>query len=363
MGAVFFAAGSLNLLVRPGPWMVWVRYAFGVILFGVALLPPGQLGPARHTPDRPASPSASSSRSWRWWAVARHLCRKEGERIEVARMRGAILAVCLIITTGVVAFLTRSVVRPEGWIKIKDVAHLEAGGRAGHQGEAAGRRRRSGRPGARTARRTTASSRTDAYLRDDLRRDWCASRSTSRRTRARICGTAVGLPGRSAADGVLRREGAHPARRRHPGVARRGVRRRAEEARRLPRSWRDGVPASAGSAAPTRLAPRTRSQSRAGSRRVETRIYVDGRITRPEEAVVPVLDRGFLYGDSVYEVLWWHRGVLVQRAGAPRAACGAAPRTSTWRSRCPTRRCSRRSTRRSRPPASRTTRTPTCGSS
>ena len=37
MGAVFFAAGSLNLLARPGPWMVWVRYAFGVILFGVAL--------------------------------------------------------------------------------------------------------------------------------------------------------------------------------------------------------------------------------------------------------------------------------------------------------------------------------------
>jgi len=27
---------------------------------------------------------------------------------------------------------------------------------------------------------------------------------------------------------------------------------------------------------------------------------------------VPVLDRGFLYGDSVYEVLWWHRGVLIQ---------------------------------------------------
>jgi branched-chain amino acid aminotransferase len=46
---------------------------------------------------------------------------------------------------------------------------------------------------------------------------------------------------------------------------------------------------------------------------VETRISVDGRITRPEEAVVPALDRGFLYGDSVYEVVWWHRGVLIQR--------------------------------------------------
>lgn len=35
---------------------------------------------------------------------------------------------------------------------------------------------------------------------------------------------------------------------------------------------------------------------------VLTRIYVDGRITDEQGAVVPVLDRGFLYGDSVYEV-------------------------------------------------------------
>jgi branched-chain amino acid aminotransferase len=47
---------------------------------------------------------------------------------------------------------------------------------------------------------------------------------------------------------------------------------------------------------------------------VDTRIYVDGRITPPGEAVVPVLDHGVLFGDSVYEVLWWHRGGLVQEA-------------------------------------------------
>jgi branched-chain amino acid aminotransferase len=45
---------------------------------------------------------------------------------------------------------------------------------------------------------------------------------------------------------------------------------------------------------------------------MEPRISVNGRITAPEEAVVPVLDRGFLYGDSVYEVLWWHRGAPIQ---------------------------------------------------
>ncbi len=37
MGAVFFAAGSLNLLMKPGPWMVWVRHFFGALLVGVAL--------------------------------------------------------------------------------------------------------------------------------------------------------------------------------------------------------------------------------------------------------------------------------------------------------------------------------------
>lgn len=32
-------------------------------------------------------------------------------------------------------------------------------------------------------------------------------------------------------------------------------------------------------------------------------VSIDGRIVPPEEAVIPVFDRGFLYGDSVYEVL------------------------------------------------------------
>jgi branched-chain amino acid aminotransferase len=33
------------------------------------------------------------------------------------------------------------------------------------------------------------------------------------------------------------------------------------------------------------------------------RVFVDGRVCPPEEARVPVLDRGFLYGDSVYETI------------------------------------------------------------
>jgi len=32
-------------------------------------------------------------------------------------------------------------------------------------------------------------------------------------------------------------------------------------------------------------------------------VSIDGRIVAPQEAVIPVFDRGFLYGDSVYEVI------------------------------------------------------------
>jgi branched-chain amino acid aminotransferase len=47
---------------------------------------------------------------------------------------------------------------------------------------------------------------------------------------------------------------------------------------------------------------------------VQTVVSVNGRVTPPGEAVVPALDRGFLYGDSVYEVIWWHRGRPIQEA-------------------------------------------------
>jgi branched-chain amino acid aminotransferase len=47
---------------------------------------------------------------------------------------------------------------------------------------------------------------------------------------------------------------------------------------------------------------------------VEARVYVDGRIGAPADARISVLDHGFLFGDSVYEVLWWHRGVPIQEA-------------------------------------------------
>jgi branched-chain amino acid aminotransferase len=38
-------------------------------------------------------------------------------------------------------------------------------------------------------------------------------------------------------------------------------------------------------------------------------VSIDGRIVPPEEAKIPVFDRGFLYGDSIYEVIRTHFGV------------------------------------------------------
>jgi branched-chain amino acid aminotransferase len=40
-----------------------------------------------------------------------------------------------------------------------------------------------------------------------------------------------------------------------------------------------------------------------------SRVSLNGRIVPPEEAVVSIFDRGFLYGDSVYEVVRTYRGV------------------------------------------------------
>ncbi len=56
MGAVFFLAGSVNLLMKPGPWMVWVRHGFGVMLVGGGLYTsPAPAGCRPRTCSPPAS--------------------------------------------------------------------------------------------------------------------------------------------------------------------------------------------------------------------------------------------------------------------------------------------------------------------
>src|SRR3954468_4735375 len=44
------------------------------------------------------------------------------------------------------------------------------------------------------------------------------------------------------------------------------------------------------------------------------RVHIDGRVTLPEEAKISVFDRGFLYGDSVYETIGTAYGRLFAAA-------------------------------------------------
>jgi branched-chain amino acid aminotransferase len=45
------------------------------------------------------------------------------------------------------------------------------------------------------------------------------------------------------------------------------------------------------------------------SRRMTTQVMIDGRLVGPEQALVSVFDRGFLYGDSVFEAIRTYGGV------------------------------------------------------
>jgi len=47
---------------------------------------------------------------------------------------------------------------------------------------------------------------------------------------------------------------------------------------------------------------------------VSIRVYINGRVCVPEEALIPVFDRGFLYGDSVYETIGTVHGRLFAAA-------------------------------------------------
>ena len=321
MGAVFFAAGSLNLLARPGPWMVWVRYAFGVILFGFALYLLANSGQLDNVILLFAVGFLVALIAW--WAVTRHLHRREGERIEVARLRGAIISVCLIITTGIVAFLARAPAA-EGWIKLEDVAHLK---------REVARATEEKKPvvvkvGATWCTYCKAYDGViagDAYLRDAFEGMVRLKIDVEKDTRDDLreaVGLEAGQPRMVFFDEAGRiRRAADIQEWEGDGSAV-----RAEEARRLP------VPQDRCRGGrrerPDRVTAPLRAGERAAARpgrevEVETRIYVDGRITRPEEAVVPALDHGFLYGDSVYEVLWWHRGVLIQEDEHLERGCGA----------------------------------------
>jgi thiol:disulfide interchange protein DsbD len=123
MGAVFFAAGSLNLLMRPGPWMVWVRYGFGVLLVAIALY---YLASAGRLSPTGVFVGGFVVAALVGVGIARHLVKAEGEALQPAAVRGGKAAVAVVAATLVVALLTRRAEETTGWITIRDRDHMVA---------------------------------------------------------------------------------------------------------------------------------------------------------------------------------------------------------------------------------------------
>ena len=119
MGAVFYAAGALNFLMRPGPWMVWIRYAFGVMLYAMAmyyLFGKGLIGaPTLWVLGMIICAAAAYGIYW-------HLTTKEGEDKGRARTRGIQVAATWVAAT-VLIFLFAAPFTGE-WTKVKDRQHL-----------------------------------------------------------------------------------------------------------------------------------------------------------------------------------------------------------------------------------------------
>jgi thiol:disulfide interchange protein DsbD len=120
MGAVFFTVGSLNFALRPGPWMVWVRYALGVLLVGVALY---YLGLGRHLSSAALLVAGLVLAALAGGLVVWHLRGKEGEEAGPALRKGAWVGALIVAVTGLAALLTRPPQELD-WTVVRDRDHL-----------------------------------------------------------------------------------------------------------------------------------------------------------------------------------------------------------------------------------------------
>lgn len=123
MGAVLFAAGSLNMLARPGPWMVWVRYFFGIVLLGVALY---YLADADKISPRVLFLLGGACAVLAAVLIQRHLIHKEGEESGAATKKAGVVAIATALATLVVALLTRPHEGALKWTDIDSSAKLVA---------------------------------------------------------------------------------------------------------------------------------------------------------------------------------------------------------------------------------------------
>ncbi len=122
MGAVLFAAGSLNFMMRPGPWMAWVRYAFGILIVAAAMyyLRNYQLidETAMWIVGVLVCLIAGAGIAW-------HLNKREGEDVRPARIRGAKVGVLTLLAIVFVAWYTRVPDNLLSWTYAESPEHLQ----------------------------------------------------------------------------------------------------------------------------------------------------------------------------------------------------------------------------------------------
>jgi thioredoxin:protein disulfide reductase len=122
MGAVFFAAGSLNLLLRPGPWMVYVRHGFGVAITGAALY---YVASSELLSPTGVFVAGFVSALLIGAGIIWHLVKAQGQEIVPAASQGAKVAVAVCLVTLLVAVFTRPA-HDLAWTKVHDRAEVLA---------------------------------------------------------------------------------------------------------------------------------------------------------------------------------------------------------------------------------------------
>ena len=122
MGVIIALFGMANMALRPGPWMVWVRYVFGVLLFGGAMFYIANSALlATHLLWIAGIAVAVLSGALLFW----HVTHREREPKAVGAKRGVVVSALYVGVLALVMFLNRQV---EGlhFDRVRDVADLRA---------------------------------------------------------------------------------------------------------------------------------------------------------------------------------------------------------------------------------------------
>jgi thiol:disulfide interchange protein len=119
MSSVFFAAGSFNLLMRPGPWMVWIRWSFGVVMIAAAfyyLASAEKLTPPLLYVVGAVVAAAVAAGTWR------HLAHREMDDKAVGKSLA--LGAVLVLAVVAVGLITRT--SGSYWTDVRDRDHFVA---------------------------------------------------------------------------------------------------------------------------------------------------------------------------------------------------------------------------------------------